>query len=200
MSLVMPPEQQAMARVEVLTEERCRQVLPIQNEFLATKHCLCCVPLSETAGEFRSRFQTSDRRALAAVALSGSGDGHTPIGYVTMTMPGVKRDFFESLFHTLRPGEAYIETLAVREGFRGQGAGRKLLEWSERTARERGATVLSLGVINGNPARRLYERFGFVEKSSGGACTCCLLLCCFGQPYGWCPPQFGAAVMEKPLT
>lgn len=194
------PAPQAMARVQPLTPELLPALLPIQNEFLGTKHCLCCIPLSETRGEIAHRYKTAERRALSAVALSGEG---TPIGYVNMSATGVHRDACEAIFHALSPDEVYIETLAVRSGFRGQGAGRKLLEWAEDTARQRGARVLTLGVINGNPARRLYERFGFVEKHAdpcSAACTCCLLACMFGQPYGCCPPKFGGILMEKQLA
>lgn len=189
-----------MARVQPLTTDLLPQLLPIQNEFMATKSCLCCIPLADTQDGMARRYRTAERRALSAMAFSADG---TPIGYINMTMPGVERDFWEETLHTLRPGEAYIETAAVRSGFRGQGAGRKLLEWCEETARERGATVLSLGVINGNQARRLYERFGFVEKPAGpcsDAATSCILVFLFGQPYGWCPPQFGAILMEKQLS
>ena len=62
--------------------------------------------------------------------------------------------------------------------------------------------MLSLAVIDGNPARRLYERVGFVAKERdgcewciGGAVGCCL----FGCPYGLSNPHWGVADMEKPL-
>eukprot|EP00932_Pfiesteria_piscicida_P018246 SRR837773.5104.p1 GENE.SRR837773.5104~~SRR837773.5104.p1 ORF type:complete len:130 (+),score=33.79 SRR837773.5104:57-392(+) len=102
------------------------------------------------------------------------------------------------MIHTLKPGEAYIEMLAVSPETRGQGVGTKLLQWAEKVAIERGATVLTLAVVAGNPAKGLYERFGFVDQREGcvdsclgAACTCCLLGC----PHR----RLGAHNMAKPL-
>uniref|UniRef100_A0A061RJV3 N-acetyltransferase domain-containing protein n=1 Tax=Tetraselmis sp. GSL018 TaxID=582737 RepID=A0A061RJV3_9CHLO len=116
---VSPPKPQAMARVEVLNPERFSHMLKIHNEFLSSKHFCFCLPLSESRGEFVSRYKHPSRMAMAAVALAADG---TPIGFVQMTMLGVHRDVFERCFHKLRKGEAYIESLAVLDGYRGQGA------------------------------------------------------------------------------
>ena len=63
---------------------------------------------------------------------------------------------------------------------------------------------MSLGVVNGNPARRLYERFGFVAVERGrgcrqcvdDACMNCMICSFFGMAHGEC----GGVMMEKPLT
>ena len=69
-----------------------------------------------------------------------------------------------------------------------------------RTSIERGATVLTLGVVAKNPAIQLYERVGFVRKRRGDPCEecaeACTVFCMFGCPhYG-----FGGFTMEKPLS
>jgi ribosomal protein S18 acetylase RimI-like enzyme len=56
---------------------------------------------------------------------------------------------------------AYIRSIAVASGFRGQTIGSQLLTSVEEWARLRGRRSLSLHVAASNPARRLYERFGF---------------------------------------
>jgi len=64
--------------------------------------------------------------------------------------------------------------------------------------------VLTLAVLNGNPARRLYERFGFVAEARGDGCSdcieACVVFCIIGRPYGLCDPHCGAVDMAKPLT
>ena len=78
-----------------------------------------------------------------------------------------------------------------------------MLTWCEKTARARGAAVLSLSVINGNPAQRLYERFGFVaapESLCARLGTCCCVLVVFGRPFGCCDAAVGATFMQKPLA
>jgi len=77
-----------------------------------------------------------------------------------------------ALLHTDFPGNededtAYVSDIAVGVGFRGRGIGWRLLESAEAYARAGGKKSLSLHVAATNPARRLYERFGFrLEKRS----------------------------------
>jgi ribosomal protein S18 acetylase RimI-like enzyme len=56
---------------------------------------------------------------------------------------------------------AYLENIAVAAGFRSRGIGWRLLESAEGWAQARGRRSLSLHVAASNPARHLYERFGF---------------------------------------
>lgn len=63
-------------------------------------------------------------------------------------------------------GEGEILRIAVLEGFRHKGIGRKLLEELVRTARERGAKEIALEVRESNlAARRLYRSSGFHEEA-----------------------------------
>jgi ribosomal protein S18 acetylase RimI-like enzyme len=60
--------------------------------------------------------------------------------------------------------EYYIANIAVYEKHRGKGYGWELLEYVEAIARDKGFKKLSLAVEFYNVgAKRLYERFGFVE-------------------------------------
>jgi len=58
-----------------------------------------------------------------------------------------------------------IHDLAVKREMRNLGLGKKLLETVENYGREMGYCKLTLEANVDNPARRLYERFGFKESS-----------------------------------
>ena len=65
-----------------------------------------------------------------------------------------------------------VHDLAVLPGWRGRGVGRALLEAVETEAVRRGCCKLTLEVQEDNePARRLYDRFGFTDYLPGGAAT-----------------------------
>src|SRR5262245_32780635 len=59
------------------------------------------------------------------------------------------------------PRSWYVNMLAVFRQFRGQGIGRKLLDESAKRAIGAGCRDMSIIVEDDNPARRLYEAFGF---------------------------------------
>jgi len=73
--------------------------------------------------------------------------------------------------HKPKPGELYIEFLAVHSSARGRGVGGLMLQRADEIARERGLDRVTLEVIDTNPrARALYERSGFwveATKSMG---------------------------------
>ncbi|MFA9200274.1 MAG: GNAT family N-acetyltransferase [Cypionkella sp.] len=59
------------------------------------------------------------------------------------------------------PGEEELLLIAVVPAWRGRGLGTALLRHAAADARGRGAERLFLEMRANNPARRLYERFGF---------------------------------------
>lgn len=58
-------------------------------------------------------------------------------------------------------GQAVLLTLHVFEGFRRHGRGTALLQAYVNDARTFGFANVALGVFVGNPAQRLYEKYGF---------------------------------------
>lgn len=64
-----------------------------------------------------------------------------------------------------KPDGAYlVGELHVLPEFRGQGIGAAILEHAEEDARKRGIKLMALSTLTTNPARRLYERFGFTVE------------------------------------
>lgn len=187
-------------RIEVLRAEYYDGARAIQNDFLGARKRACGVIPCACCPNSRLEFELPYRRspellALSAVAVREDG---TVVGFVQMYEYGLPRGPIEQMMHTLRPGEVYIEMLSVSAEARGQGIGTRLLEWCEATARARHAEVLTLGVVAGNPARRLYERFGFEVEERGicaAICTSLTLCCLIGLPHGEC----GGIQMEKRL-
>ena len=97
-------------------------------------------------------------------------------------------------------GECYVEKLAVLSKARGKGVGGQLLKWADATAASRGAEWLTLTVIKGNRAKRLYERHGLRDESTDPcecACGTCIVGALMGCPY---PPELPTPIeMAKHL-
>lgn len=187
-----------MARITALSEKHLDAARALHNDFVGARKRFCgicsygCCP--DSAQEFAGPYRRSTELfALSAVAMDGE-DGEV-IGFVRMSEHGIVRDALSECLHTVAEDEVYIEEICVSAKARGRGVGTSLLTWCESTAKARGAKVLSLGVVNGNPAMRLYERVGFVKEPSScstGPAVCIL----FGVPHGQC----GATHMMKTLS
>ncbi|WP_235945950.1 GNAT family N-acetyltransferase [Saccharibacillus alkalitolerans] len=73
----------------------------------------------------------------------------------------------DGLVPEARPGEYYLDSLAVSGAYRGAGIGTTLIEAFERRAAELGWRKAMLVVDRANPkARALYERLGYREDGS----------------------------------
>lgn len=70
----------------------------------------------------------------------------------------------ERVSPTKPPDALVIAEIHVLAEFRGRGVGSALLGRAETRAREQGASCLALHTLVTNPARRLYERLGYVAS------------------------------------
>jgi len=103
-------------------------------------------------------FEAALRRLLADPGLGGCWvieRGGAPIGYAFATF-GFDLEFGGR--------DAYLTELWIDPEARGAGAGGAALALLEGALRERGVRALHLQVRPENPARRLYERSGFVAS------------------------------------
>eukprot|EP00164_Ancoracysta_twista_P021561 GFYU01039247.1.p1 GENE.GFYU01039247.1~~GFYU01039247.1.p1 ORF type:complete len:198 (-),score=25.55 GFYU01039247.1:26-619(-) len=194
-----PEQTMSRAGVEALTEDHFQGARILQNQFLGARKAFCficpykCCPFGES--EFAKPYR-SDATKLQTTGVYVD-DGKV-IGFAQMTHYPQSQDPCSKCLHKVVPGESYIEMMSVAPEARGKGVGTKLLQWCEDTARERGAEFLSLGVVSGNPAKRLYVRFGFedVKQSPCSACCACISITTFmGCPH--C--RLGGSVMRKTL-
>lgn len=60
------------------------------------------------------------------------------------------------------PGSWVVNEVHVDAAFRGSGIGGRLMDVAEHEARRRGYRTMALTTRTNNPARRLYERLGFL--------------------------------------
>ena len=103
-------------RVEVLTPARYRENYDIEHAFLGSKKFCCVLPWSCCGGfgEWRAQRekQAPEHKLLYAVAIDESTD--KVLGFVYCCGHGMKCDL-----HTPKPGELYVEELAVSAEARG---------------------------------------------------------------------------------
>ena len=103
-------------------------------------------------------------------------DGHCAgclIGYEIPNEPEPIADNMPAMFVPLQelenlvPGTWYVNVLAVRPQFRGQGLGTHLLDLADTTAQSLGKSGLSVIVSDANAgARLLYERCGYSQSAT----------------------------------
>jgi len=86
-----------------------------------------------------------------AVTVLGYWDGE-PVGLVNA---------FEGFSSFAAQPLIYLHDVAVNRSHRGRGVAKAMLTEVEAIARERGACKMTLEVLSGNPAVRIYDRFGF---------------------------------------
>ena len=182
-------------RIETLTENHFDAARRIENEFIGIgkgfcfglfPYRMCPMGSQEFEGVYR---KSSDRCSTYGVAILSSGN---VVGICKLRDTTQPAAFMENALHTPKPGELYLDTIAVTKEARGKGVGTQLMQWAEDVAAGRHLSKLSLGVVKGNPAIRLYERKGYVQVSS----NCFVPSFFLGRPNG----IFGAVMMEKDLS
>ena len=178
--------------------ESCRELL---NAFYGTKHFLNCCSFAnceETAEEFTELYRNHPKALESCIIALDTNN--VVCGCIRLSIDEIPRSKADDFLHVPEKDECYVSTVCVSERARGKGVGTRLLEEAETFARKYQKTRLGLEVLNGNPAERLYRRFGFepVEETGAAWCVASCLSCVFlgKREHG----KFGRVKMEKTLT
>jgi GNAT superfamily N-acetyltransferase len=92
-------------------------------------------------------------------------------------------------------------SVGVDPGWRGKGVGTALLSVVIGQARQLGVRAISLSVEDGNPARRIYDRAGFVPVGrNGGSDTLLLTLIAAPEASSSAPSDGGKAALDHGAT
>lgn len=189
------------SRIESLKEEHLTQVCNLLNGAFHSKRFLGCLPCRESTIAMAKRYAkySQEKWKLGAVAIDSNG---IVLGFTQMTTANLS--VYPPGLHKCSQVEMYIEVVGVSEKARGKGIGGKLLQWCEDTTKSSNRyAILSLAVLRGNPAIRLYERHGFVVQEQHDAVDyCCgaIIVCClFGRSYGCFESEWGSLIMHKAL-
>lgn len=186
--------------IDTLKEKYFEEVRTIWNNFIGNGKGLCCgmcpyrwCPTPKD--DFESIYRKSqDRCDTFGVAVRQ--EDQVVLGYIKLRLSTQLCTDEENFVHTVKPGELYIDNLAVLKEARGKGVGTKLLNWAEEMAKQRKANRITLSVLKGNPALNLYKRFGLEVVGNSivsGFCSC--LIMGLG-PAG----RFGVLDMEKKVS
>lgn len=197
-------------QIELIQTEHLSEVTQILAHGFGNKYYLGCIPSIESETVVRRRYEQKMPPAkwkLGAVAVDTASK--EILGFIQMTREGLP--MYPEGLHSCADDEMYIEQIAVSENARGKGIGTMLLQWSVQTATQHqseGIQRLTLVVVNGNPAQRLYARFGFrvgaKQEQLNNNCIqssfmACAVACFVGRPYGCCN-EWGVTEMEYHLN
>ncbi len=151
----------------------------LRREFLDSKTFCCCIPggtesENDSAKDFK---KCPELKKVCGLAISK--DTKKLVGFCQMLFEGMP-----NMFHKSKPGEAYVQMLAVDDYARGKGIGSKLMLWAEQLSRERNCSYMTLDVLHGNPAIGLYERQGYAiqEKALWKKILCAIPWMCLLGP------------------
>jgi GNAT superfamily N-acetyltransferase len=142
-------------------------VRPVGPDDWRVWRALRLVALAEAPHAFSSVLADwqgpGDREERWRARLAGAGSC-TLVAYVDGEPAGMAGGTTAQPAGEHREPVVEVVSMWVDPGFRGRGVGEELLRAVERWACRRGAGELRLAVVLGNhPARRLYERQGYVD-------------------------------------
>lgn len=108
------------------------------------KGCYPLTPFEQTVRRFAGEIEEGSSR------IAVEEEGGTVIGFCKINTGG---------------STGVLEYLVVLERERGKGHGAALMDWALGRFRELGIRDIEVKVVYGNDAVRLYEKYGFREKS-----------------------------------
>ena len=181
-----------------LTLDHLTDLVECHNDGFGSKKCCLCCPVADTDGRIRKYYEEHPER-LPVCGVAVKNDGR-PLGYIQLAIHPMN---CKDGLHTTEPGECYVEQICVSSRARGMGVGTALLNWADDQALAAGSSFMSLVVLKGNVAYRLYDRVGYRDVSKADFCEqCCDCFCVVllvGRPFGFFDPNFGSILMRKKL-
>ena len=110
-------------RIEVVTANRIPEIFKIQQNFLTNKRACCCIPLacSESETDYRKK-DGKDQASMQVAAVAVNCTSNEVLGFVQLYLHGMYCEL-----HTVKPGEAYVDSIAVLPQARGMGIGTKFI-------------------------------------------------------------------------
>ena len=145
-------ERRTAMHMLLLPAEQMERLLPCLQE-LAVHHnavsrrfrgAFPTLPLDQRLAGFAADIRAGHSRVCALM------DGDTVAGFCKVNIAGE---------------QGTLHYLVLREAYRGQGWGKKLMDWAMQAFADAQVTRIEVQVVDGNPAQRLYEAYGFAVKT-----------------------------------
>lgn len=176
-------------RIESLGREdpRLKEVALLNADGFRGKRCCLCIGDSQAELEcsLRSAAKWVPDAKLEGFAVAMAGD--QTVGFAQLGFHDTPGDVMLPVcFRNIpAPDTCHLERIVVSHSMRGKGLGTKLLNWVDEKARQRGCKHVMLEVVSNNPAKKLYEKHGYVSRT--GACQkvymCPLFFCATSHLY-----------------
>ena len=167
--------------------EFLKQLGELHFDGFGAKRCCLCF------GHGKAEMVTDLKSALAKAPdskLDAYGvalfEGNV-VGFAQLGFPDTVGDIMDPSILQVKASAGYchLERIVVSSTMRGKGLGTKLLDWVDAKARDKGSKTVNLEVVNGNPAKKLYERQGYVSNTNTcqkiSMCPC--IFCILGHLY-----------------
>lgn len=175
-------------RIESLGREdpRLKELALLNADGFRDKRCCLCI------GDSQAELECSLRSAAKWVPdakLEGFGvamTGDQTVGFAQLGFHDTPGDVMLPVcFRNIpAPDTCHLERIVVSHTMRGKGLGTKLLNWVDEKARQRGCKHVMLEVVSNNPAKKLYEKHGYVSRT--GTCQKVYMCPLFFAPQAIC--------------
>ena len=149
----------------------------------------CCLCFGDTTSELESSLKSAVKwvpdSKLESYGLAIASD--KVVGFAQLGFHDTPGDVMMPWCFRTRPNSdtCHLERIVVSSQMRGKGVGTQLLDWVDAKAREKNCKKVKLEVVSNNPAKKLYERQGYVSHTGScqKVCLCPMTCCLMGHLY-----------------
>jgi ribosomal protein S18 acetylase RimI-like enzyme len=133
----------------------------------ATGFLVAGIASDQMALSYRNCFVASDPTSGEVVGAANAFPASVLKEQVYSLLPRDREEHIRAMVELQDAHSMFLNALAVNEAYRGQGIGKRLLDWALRQAVSSGLERLSLHVwADNHAARRFYLSNGFVERGT----------------------------------